>query len=116
MIKFDHSAITVKDLNESIKFYEMIGYKLLNSFADEEYKWCNMELNGISLELFQMRNGNVPSIKHMAYSYETSDELMSLLNKMDKKMPDAFYGDLNRESIFISDIDGNEIQFIKIDN
>lgn len=31
-------------------------------------------------------------------------------------MTDVFYGDLNRESIFINDIDGNEIQFIKIDN
>lgn len=116
MIRFDHVAITIKDLDESIKFYERLGYKLLNIFDDEEYKWCNMELNGIGLELFQMKKDNSMPIKHLAYSYDERNELIDLLDKMGNKISDSFYGDLNRESVFITDIDGNEMQFIKNDN
>lgn len=115
MIKFDHVALTVKDLDESIKFYERLGYKLLNIFDDEEYRWCNMELNGIGLELFQMKNDSSNPIKHVAYSYDDINELINLLNKMGIKISDFFYGNLNRESMFITDVDENEIQFIKND-
>lgn len=113
MIKFDHVAKTVKKLDEAIKFYELFGYKIVNIFDDEDYVWANMELNGSSLELFQMKKGDVDIIEHIAYSYEKKDELLELLDKMGRKLPDFFLGDLNRESIFVEDIEGNEIQFIK---
>lgn len=49
----------------------------------------------------------------MAYSFDERHELLDLLKKMRKDLPDFFYGDLNRETIFIEDMNGKEIQFIK---
>lgn len=113
MIKFDHVAKTVKNLDEAIKFYELLGYKVVNIFDDEDYVWANMDLKGIFLELFQIKKNNLESIEHIAYSYEEKEELLELLDKLEKNLPNSFYGDLNRETIFIEDIEGNEIQFIK---
>lgn len=113
MIKFDHVAKTVKNLDEAIKFYELLGYKVVNVFDDEDYVWANMDLKGIFLELFQIKKSNLESIEHIAYSYEEKEELLEILNKLGKNLPNSFYGDLNRETIFIEDIEGNEIQFIK---
>lgn len=113
MIKFDHVAKTVKNLDEAIKFYELLGYKVVNIFDDEDYVWANMDLNGISLELFQIKKNTLESIEHIAYSYEEKEELLELLDILEKNLPNSFYGDLNRETIFIEDIEGNEIQFIK---
>lgn len=113
MIRFDHLAITVDNLEVSIKFYELIGYKLINIFEDREYRWANLRLGSIGLEIFQMRDNDSLKIEHMAYSFDERHELLDLLRKMNKEMPESFYGDLNRETIFIEDIDGKEIQFIK---
>ena len=35
MIKFDHIAITVDNLDKSISFYEKLGYKVKDRFNDE---------------------------------------------------------------------------------
>lgn len=112
MISFDHYAITVKDLNESIIFYKKLGYKLMNRFSDEEYEWATLRLGNYSLELFENKK---ECMDHVAYNYDNFDEVIKVIEDLGYREEDLdiYYGDLNRESFFIEDINGKEIQFIK---
>ena len=109
MIKLDHIAITVKDLDKSIEYYSKFGYKLINIFNTDDI-WATLELDNIKLELFQTNE----NLNHIAYSYETDEEAIELLKKINyKKNVEIFYGDLNKKSFFIEDINKNKIQLIK---
>ena len=110
MLDLDHIAITVKSLDESIKFYKKFGYKLLDRFSNKEYKWASLKLNDHSLELFQSDN---KSFNHIAYSYNSEEEINKLIKGLGYKKLEPFYGDLNRKSFFIEDNNGNQIQLIK---
>ena len=115
MLDLDHIAITVKDLDKSITFYKKIGYELLERFSDERYNWATLKLNNHSLELFQLTNDKEKSINHIAYSYDSDEEVLDLIQRLGYKKEniDTFYGDLNRKSFFIEDSNGKSIQLIK---
>ena len=115
MLDFDHIAITVENLDESIAFYKKIGYELLERFSDDGYNWATLKLNNHSLELFQITNDREKSINHIAYSYDSEEEVLELMKKIgyENKNIDIFYGDLNRKSFFIEDNNGKSIQLIK---
>lgn len=115
MLDLDHIAITVKDLNESIVFYKKLGYELLERFSDDEYNWATLKLNNHSLELFQITNDKEKPINHIAYSYDSDEEVLDLIKQLGYKKEniDIFYGDLNRKSFFIEDNNGKSIQLIK---
>lgn len=115
MLDLDHIAITVKDLNESIVFYKKLGYELLERFSDDEYNWATLKLNNHSLELFQITNDKEKPINHIAYSYDSDEEVLDLIKKLGYKKEniDIFYGDLNRKSFFFEDNNGKSIQLIK---
>lgn len=115
MIQFDHVAITVKNLEQSIKFYENLGYTLQNQFIDEEYRWANLELGLSMLEIFEPLNNNTSKIEHLAYSFTDDKEAFEFASKRGYKIEDKdiFYGDLNRKSFFIEDDNGISIQLIK---
>ncbi|RJO61429.1 VOC family protein [candidate division WS5 bacterium] len=77
MIKrLHHTAIQVENLEESIKFYESIDFKVIKKFTKEEpkAKAAFME-NGAMLELWQFEDENEPQSqiikKHIAF--ETDD-------------------------------------------
>ena len=110
MLNLDHIAITVKNLDESIKFYVKLGYRLLDRFNNKEYEWALLKLNDHSLELFQSDN---KSLNHIAYSYNREEEINMIIKELGYKKIEAFYGDLNRKSFFIEDNNGNQIQLIK---
>ena len=115
MLDLDHIAITVEDLDESIAFYKIFGYELLERFSDEGYNWATLKLNNHSLELFQMTNDKEKPINHIAYSYDSDKEVLDLIQKLGYKKEniDIFYGDLNRKSFFIEDNNGKSIQLIR---
>ena len=115
MLDLDHIAITVENLDESITFYKKIGYELLERFSDDGYNWATLKLNNHSLELFQITNDREKSINHIAYSYDSEEEVLELMKKIgyENKNIDIFYGDLNRKSFFIEDNNGKSIQLIK---
>lgn len=115
MLDLDHIAITVENLDESIAFYKKIGYELLERFSDDGYNWATLKLNNHSLELFQITNDREKSINHIAYSYDSEEEVLELMKKIgyENKNIDIFYGDLNRKSFFIEDNNGKSIQLIK---
>lgn len=62
MIKrLHHTAIQVEDLEESIKFYESIGFKVVKEFEKDEPKSKAAFIeNGTLLELWQFENENDP--------------------------------------------------------
>lgn len=113
MLDLDHIAITVNDLEKSILFYKKIGYKLVEKFDDDEYRWATLRLNNHSLELFE--SFNKENFDHIAYSFESEDDWHGLLESLGYKKDrlDVFFGDLNRESFFITDNNGKSIQLIK---
>ena len=114
MLDLDHIAITVKDLEESIAFYKKFGYELLERFSDDGYNWATLKLNNHSLELFQITNNKEKPINHIAYSYDSDEEVIDLIKRLGyKKDIDIFYGDLKRKSFFIEDNNGKVIQLIK---
>ena len=115
MLDLNYIAITVKDLNESIVFYKKLGYELLERFSDDEYNWATLKLNNHSLELFQITNDKEKPINHIAYSYDSDEEVLDLIKKLGYKKEniDIFYGDLNRKSFFFEDNNGKSIQLIK---
>lgn len=115
MLDLDHIAITVKDLDESIAFYKMFGYELLERFSDDGYNWVTLRLNNHSLELFQLTSDKEKTINHIAYNYDSDEEVLELMKRLGYKKEDLdiFFGDLNRESFFIEDNNGKSIQLIK---
>ena len=115
MLDLDHIAITVKDLDESIAFYKMFGYELLERFSDDGYNWVTLRLNNHSLELFQLTSDKEKPINHIAYNYDSDEEVVELMKRLGYKKEDLdiFFGDLNRESFFIEDNNGKSIQLIK---
>ena len=115
MLDLDHIAITVKDLDESIAFYKMFGYELLERFSDDGYNWVTLRLNNHSLELFQLTSDKEKPIDHIAYNYDSDEEVLELMKRLGYKKEDfdIFFGDLNRESFFIEDNNGKSIQLIK---
>ena len=115
MLDLDHIAITVKDLDESIAFYKMFGYELLERFSDDGYNWVTLRLNNHSLELFQLTSDKEKSINHIAYNYDSDEEVLELMKRLGYKKEDLdiFFGDLNRKSFFIEDNNGKSIQLIK---
>ena len=115
MIEFDHIAITVKNLEESIKFYEKIGYKLESIFNDDEYRWATLRLGISGLEIFQPIKMESSKISHIAYSYTEDKEAFEFAENIGytQEQLEIYYGDLNRKSFFVEDNDGISIQLIK---
>lgn len=112
MIQFDHVAITTNNLEESIAFYEKIGYEFENLFKDQEYRWATLKLGTTRLEIFEDKESS--KIDHIAYSYTTQEEAYQIAEKLgyDIKQLNIFSGNLNRKSFFIKDNNGIQIQFI----
>lgn len=115
MIELDHIAITVDNLENSIEFYELIGYNMQNKFEDEDYRWATLKLGKTSLEIFEKLKKELPKIEHFAYSFTNDEEVFEIATKLGYKADELniFYGDLNRKSFFIEDNNGLSIQMIK---
>lgn len=115
MIEFDHIAITVNSLEESINFYKKMGYELQNQFKDAEYRWATLELGTTRLEIFEPLEIELPKIEHIAYSFTEDEEAFEIARKIGYKVEksDVFYGDLKRKSFFVKDNNGLSIQLIK---
>lgn len=115
MIKFDHIAITVENLEKAIAFYKILGYQVQSQFNDLDYNWTTLTLGDSSLEIFEMKGENAQKIEHMAFSFTEDREVLNIATKLGYSSEELefFYGDLKRKSLFIEDDEGRSIQFIK---
>lgn len=118
MIEFDHVAITTNNLEETIAFYEKIGYEFENLFKDQEYRWATLKLGATRLEIFEPLINGLPVIQHIAYKFTEEKEVYQIAERLGYKTEklDIFSGDLNRKSFFVEDNNGISIQFIKNEN
>lgn len=116
MIEFDHVAITTNNLEETIAFYEKIGYEFESLFSNQEYRWATLKLGATRLEIFEPLISELPVIQHIAYRFNEEKEVYQIAERLGYKNEklDIFSGDLNRKSFFIEDNNGISIQFIKI--
>jgi len=129
MLKADHFAFQVSDMDEAIRFYtETLGLKLLFRELDEVHHeaFAFLELEGGNLELVQLLDENnkpIPLIKHEIrqpycphIAIKTEDIGQLVLRLKEKKVP-IVKGPLEISGevkwVYVSDPDRNIIEFIQ---
>ena len=129
MLKADHFAFQVSDMDEAIRFYtETLGLKLLFRELDEVHHevYAFLELDGGNLELVQLLDENnrpIPLTKHEIrkpycphIAIKTEDMEQLVLRLKEKKVP-VVKGPLEIPEkvkwIYVNDPDNNVIEFIQ---
>jgi lactoylglutathione lyase len=124
MMKNDHVAFEVSNMDQSIRFYiQVLGLRLLfrKVNAEEQEDYAFLELTGGNLELLQRLGGEPfikPTIKppycpHLAL---TSEDMAQTLKLIEEHHIPVIKGPLeNDESkwIYISDPDNNIIEYVQ---
>lgn len=130
-MKFLHSMIRVKNIEESLKFYmDFIGLKLIEkkSLEDCDLYFLGENENACQIELTYNyetpKEGYKPgsNFGHFAFAVDNMEEITKLINKMGYKyLYEPFElplkddkGNSSKKLIaFIKDPDGNEIELIQ---
>jgi lactoylglutathione lyase len=125
VVKNDHMAFRVSNMDQSIQFYtQTLGLRLLfrNVNPDEQEDYAILELEGGNLELIQRLDGlpfEPPEIKppycpHLAFTSDDMDETLKMI--AEKHIP-VVTGPLEIEGaekwIYIHDPDNNVIEYIQ---
>ncbi len=130
-MKYLHSMIRVKNIEESLKFYtELLGLKIISksSLEDCDLYYLGENENSCQIELtynYQTpedgyKNGN--AFGHFAFKTENMKETVEKIQKMGYYfLYEPYEADLKDESgriqhlciAFIKDPDGNEIEIIQ---
>ena len=125
MVKNDHVAFAVLNMDESIQFYtQALGLRLLsrNVNAEEREDYAFLELEGGNLELIQRLDGEPfekrkiepPYCPHLALA---TDDMAETLKVIQEKHIPIIKGPLEIEGaekwIYISDPDNNVIEYIQ---
>lgn len=121
MFSFDHVAISVTNLENSIKFYQKLGFVLDKEFDDGDYRWATLTLNDFSLEVFCYNKNNnkysnnlsVTGVHHFALKVVNIDETIKTIKEIYKEELEIYHGDLKRKSFWIKDPDNIGIQIIE---
>ncbi|MFW5998826.1 MAG: VOC family protein [Halanaerobiaceae bacterium] len=89
--KFDHTAITVSDLDKSIEFYrDILGCKIMGMIDNENSKYIYLDAGGAVIELFYFDKKGKPlkessnediGIKHLAFKVDDVDEIVDKLRQ-----------------------------------
>ena len=125
MVKNDHMAFRVSNMDESIQFYtQTLGLRLLfrNVNPDVQEDYAILELEGGNLELIQRLDDEPferPEIKppycpHLAFA---TDDMAATLKMIQEKHIPVVKGPLEIEGaekwIYIHDPDNNVIEYIQ---
>lgn len=125
MIKQDHVAFQVSNMDKSLQFYtETVGLRLVfrNVNTEEQEDYAFLELDGGNLELIQRLDNEPfekPQIKppfcpHLAL---TTDDMTRTLRAIEEKHISVVKGPLEiagaERWIYISDPDNNVIEYIQ---
>jgi len=122
---FDHVLIVVKDLERSMRFYELLGFEHVETFQRPEDRVGVMRLGGVKIELMCLREGmethrpprRVTDIgfRHLGFRVddveETYERLKGVIRFDSPPRPTAGRG--GRMTVFFRDPDGVELHFVQ---
>lgn len=85
-----HIGIPIDDFDKSCKFYENLGFQLINQENSQGNKVGFFELNGSLLEIFEDRTSNqTGAIQHIALDTDNIEKTYEWIQAMDVVMIDA---------------------------
>jgi glyoxylase I family protein len=125
-----HVAISVRRLEQSLKFYEALGYKQVHRYDDDEKTNVHLKLGDVYLEMFAYKqnydkpevnfsyanNLNDLGVKHIALHADDVDAALADLKQ--KGLADDTVTIEEAEGVrffFIKDPDGVWVEIIKDD-
>ena len=122
MFSINHVAISVEDLDKSIKFYNNFGFKKLKEYHDETVDIVFLKLKGTMMEIFHYAKhsplpahantlaGDLQTIgtKHFALGTKDIDKAKDFVVKLGYASPDMEIkqGRLGKKYFFIVDPNG----------
>ncbi|MCC6323264.1 VOC family protein [Candidatus Nomurabacteria bacterium] len=123
-MKLHHVALTIKDLEISIPFYESnFGFKEVNRFRRDDLGATGVMLAGenVMIELWQFDNFqegervdlSVSGIKHIAFTVDDVQELHTKFTDNGIIYGEVKTGPHGGTYFFIKDPDGNDIEIYK---
>lgn len=132
MFKIHHIAISVSDLNKSIEFYGIFGFKKLAQWdaPDGSMKVVHLKLGDCMLELFNFKNHHpapisslaietdLPTlgVKHFGLQVKSIEEIKNFLQKNGISGDVTIKkGHLVAEYFFVKDPDGILIEIVQDD-
>lgn len=129
MFTFDHSAISVDNLEQSVDFYKKLGFKNDKEFHDENLDIVYLSLGDMCLELFHyVKHNNIPDYykdndtnlhtvgnKHFAFRVEDILKAKEFIENNDIYSDEIILkkGRTCKAYFFIKDPNGIYIEFIE---
>ena len=122
-MKIHHIAISVKDLNKSVKFYkDIFGFEEINRFTKEG--WAGeaviLKLNDMQIELFQFNDSidktddlmklNVIGLKHIGIEVDSVDKKYGELKDLGVDIDEPKKGTTCEKFCFLRDPNGIPIE------
>lgn len=123
MIKFLHTRIRVKSLEDSISFYEKLGYKLAkqkDSPQGNRLAFMELEGNDVFLELTWSADYTASCPEDLMHTALGVPDIIEYCDKVEKAgieiwpsgWRDKFSGDGNKMA-FVTDPDGYEVEILE---
>jgi len=125
-----HVALSVSDLEQATRFYELLGYERVRAYDEPNglFRILHIRKADDIIELFHHSQHETPpqnlacesrdirrvGAKHFALQVQRIDETRELLSKLfpDQKL-DISTGRTGIKYLFLSDPDGNQIEFVE---
>ncbi len=120
----DHILIVVKDLEHSIEFYNLIGFKHIETIQRPKDRVAVMQMGQVKIELMclpegketyqLMRKNSDIGFRHIGIKVKNVNETYQRLIEKIKFVspPIEIEGRPGRWSVFFHDPDGTELQFL----
>ncbi len=127
MFSFDHVAISVDKVEESLNFYEKLGFEKYQEYYDEKVDLFMLKMAEIKLEIFHYHEHvDLPSFakdlaedlhvvgtKHLALQTDDIDSAKVFLEERGLKLGEIKKGRLGRRYFFLQDPNGIFIEIIE---